>query len=724
MKEVRNANLNQLLNSSEFLYTFSPYQFLKDDQNNLDTLLNRIELGEFLNLLFTASPPDFDVICNCLKNRHQKNSNYAPLMRAFVVDSASLMNLFLAMEMTNYGDYIPALAARLGFENLNIEDAKEELNRYVYGNNGNGSNLKILLDELYKIDEGFRDCGPSVSNFLFKLHTDQPNKLIELLMVIPDLRDMFYRTASSDGFDCSYSFSHDDMASLMSNNYSEISWNKLIDAFGTNTLLTYFVNNQNSYFMNQAVLYNKTLLTNTQQNQNLYGGNYGGLENYFTYIRNYFGQGLYDQITAGFMQQSSVYTDSLRLEEWHLYGSSRIGIYQTNKAMAQRTVRIENGITTQLSNTHIEQLSLTCFYTERGAKRYELTNHLGNVLTVVTDKKLPVCTGTSVSYFIADIVSATDYSPFGAPLAERTWQGSEYRYGYNSKERDNEINGFGNAYDFGARIYNGRLGRWMSLDPLMQKYPSSSPFNFCLNNPILNIDPDGKFVIAVTGSLNGFFLFAGVSYGTGFAIGNDGAAALAYAQANFGLGFEGSASINVSVFPTMKTVDDLRGEGISIDASGAYLGKFGVGYQYSSGNHGGSGSFGGGMGAHISFNKSTTVLKKITLDQMNNYLNGENVEGMNNDFAINSRQLIKKELINSMNHRIADLNKNIKTNNNKIERNNKIINKYKNSSSADKAKMKSKVGEAMEENKKLTNENHNNVTERNEICEIKSKLSS
>ena len=92
---------------------------------------------------------------------------------------------------------------------------------------------------------------------------------------------------------------------------------------------------------------------------------------------------LYFLKTAGFMQQSSVCTDSLKLVEWHMYGSSRIGIYQTNKAMAQRTVRIENGITTQLSNTHIEQLSLSRFYTERGAKRYELTNHLGNVLTVV-----------------------------------------------------------------------------------------------------------------------------------------------------------------------------------------------------------------------------------------------------------------------------------------------------------------------------------------------------
>ncbi|MCA0428280.1 MAG: hypothetical protein LCH37_12675 [Bacteroidetes bacterium] len=192
-----------------------------------------------------------------------------------------------------------------------------------------------------------------------------------------------------------------------------------------------------------------------------------------------------------------MYTDSLRLEEWHLYGSSRIGIYQTNKAMAQRTVRIENGITTQLSNTHIEQLSLSRFYTERGAKRYELTNHLGNVLTVITDKKLPVCNGTSVSYFIADIVSATDYSPFGAPLAGRTWQAQEYRYGFNGKEKENEINGTGNAYDFGARIYDARLGKWLTCDPLKHKYQAYSPFCYAINNPLNFIDLDGNAVYII-----------------------------------------------------------------------------------------------------------------------------------------------------------------------------------------------------------------------------------
>ena len=161
--------------------------------------------------------------------------------------------------------------------------------------------------------------------------------------------------------------------------------------------------------------------------------------------------------------------------------------------MAQRTVRIENGVTTQLSNTHIEQVSLSRFYTERGAKRYELTNHLGNVLTVVTDKKLPICSGTSVSYFIADVVSATDYSPFGAPLAERTWQGGEYKFGFNGKEKDNETYGDGNAYDFGARVYDGRLGRFLSADKFEKMAPHWTPYRFGFNNPIRVVDKDGNY---------------------------------------------------------------------------------------------------------------------------------------------------------------------------------------------------------------------------------------
>lgn len=67
-----------------------------------------------------------------------------------------------------------------------------------------------------------------------------------------------------------------------------------------------------------------------------------------------------------------------------------------------------------------------------------------------------------------------------------------HRYGFNGKEKDDEVKGSGNSLDFGDRIYDPRLGRWLSTDPLQKKYPDLSPYNFTGNNPILFVDYDGK----------------------------------------------------------------------------------------------------------------------------------------------------------------------------------------------------------------------------------------
>ena len=77
----------------------------------------------------------------------------------------------------------------------------------------------------------------------------------------------------------------------------------------------------------------------------------------------------------------------------------------------------------------------------------------------------------------------------------RNKQSEEYRYGFNGMERDDEVKGAGNSYDFGARMYDSRLGRWKSLDPLAATYPSMSPYIFVGNSPILFIDPDGMRII-------------------------------------------------------------------------------------------------------------------------------------------------------------------------------------------------------------------------------------
>ncbi|MFY8022009.1 MAG: RHS repeat domain-containing protein [Bacteroidia bacterium] len=144
---------------------------------------------------------------------------------------------------------------------------------------------------------------------------------------------------------------------------------------------------------------------------------------------------------------------------------------------------------------------------ERGAKRYEWANHLGNVLTVILDRKTAIFTGSTFSYFSAERISATDYSPFGAPLASRTWNGGEYRFGFNGKENDNEIKGFANIIDFGERILDSRLGKFLTIDPLYRKFPMFSPFQFASNSPVAHIDLDGlEGILAIfKGDFKGFW---------------------------------------------------------------------------------------------------------------------------------------------------------------------------------------------------------------------------
>jgi RHS repeat-associated protein len=65
--------------------------------------------------------------------------------------------------------------------------------------------------------------------------------------------------------------------------------------------------------------------------------------------------------------------------------------------------------------------------------------------------------------------------------------------GFNGKEKDDEIKGSGNSYDFGARMYDSRLGRFFSTDPREADYSSNSPYLFANNNGIVYIDFNGEF---------------------------------------------------------------------------------------------------------------------------------------------------------------------------------------------------------------------------------------
>jgi RHS repeat-associated protein len=153
----------------------------------------------------------------------------------------------------------------------------------------------------------------------------------------------------------------------------------------------------------------------------------------------------------------AIYKDTT-LTEQPLYGSSRLGEYRAGVGVGMRKL---------------------------GRKNYELSNHLGNVLAVISDK-----VGMQTDSVWTSVASTSDYYPFGLGMKGRTWSdttGYKPRYGFNGQEKVDEIAPGHYTAEFWE--YNSKIGRRWNIDPIT--YPWQSTYSCFNNNPIFFIDPLG-----------------------------------------------------------------------------------------------------------------------------------------------------------------------------------------------------------------------------------------
>jgi RHS repeat-associated protein len=137
---------------------------------------------------------------------------------------------------------------------------------------------------------------------------------------------------------------------------------------------------------------------------------------------------------------------------------------------------------------------------------YWHTDHLGNVRLAFADKnnngRIEIEDDPATPEDDTEIMQENHYYPFGMNQMGPWYEvvTPENKYQYNGKELNEEL-GL-DWLDYGARWYDGAVGRWGQVDPMAERYHNFSPYHYTGNNPVIYIDVDGMYFTGDTTLLN------------------------------------------------------------------------------------------------------------------------------------------------------------------------------------------------------------------------------
>jgi RHS repeat-associated protein len=232
------------------------------------------------------------------------------------------------------------------------------------------------------------------------------------------------------------------------------------------------------------------------------------------------------------------------------------------------------------------------------ASYYFHSDHLGSASWITNNAGLPV--------------QHLQYLPFGELFANEQSTGYNERFTFTGKERDAETG----YYYHGARFNSSDIG-WLSVDPMADKYPSMTPYNYCAWNPVKLVDPTGEWP-----EQGVILLVLKASVGLGLSLGVGGSAQRGMAFDRHGLthfsGYSVTLPHNQQIYSDSKNPTIVMGGGICAGLECSYFsstnsffdaikqnnvsfnlsGHWGAGLNFALGEK--SASIGGGVGIDVS----------------------------------------------------------------------------------------------------------------------------